>query len=130
MKALRNNLLLLFVLSLSPLFVKGQDFISIFKSGSYSALSGRMLDMVDIEINRDKKTVSKSVAVNMIKNRLDQFKPVEWEMMHKGESEEKSSKYVILKATNANGEGLRVFIHIVEEGGNKIVSRISFKKVL
>jgi len=110
--------------------LSAQDYITIFRTGSYGQLSAHLADNLDLEIKRDKSTVSKAEAIRLIRQRLNQFNPTEWETIHSGESEEKGANYFILKATNASGEGIRIFLHVKRIDGRQKVVSIRFRRAL
>lgn len=130
MKDLRNKILnLLLILTLS---VTGysQDFIQLLENGDYENLSHHLDTEINIEFNRNKETLSKSKAIELLSSKMSDFKPVKWEKMHRGNSSDKEDDYIITKIYNSNNEGLRLFIHIEEISGEKKICSMRFRKLL
>ncbi len=129
MNYLRHILSLVF-LSLFTLGIQAQDYLETFKSGSLSRLEYHLADNVDIELKRNKRSLSKTDAIAAIRKRLKEFGAVEWELMHKGASEGNSSNYIILKATKENGDALRISLRTKQIDGVKKVTSIRFRRAL
>ena len=130
MKAFYTLLTVTGFLFLGSLDLKSQDYRQLFTDKAYKRIQNHMDATVDIELRRNKSTVSSAEAIRMIRERLDVFAPVSWEKMHSGSTEENSARYLILKATNANDEALRIFIHLKEVDGQKKISSIRFRRAL
>ncbi len=107
-----------------------QDFNYLLESKSYNTFAKHLDDTITIEIDRKKVAYKKEEALNIIKKHLAKFNPVKWERMHQGESEGSDANYQILKAYNASGNSLRIFLYTKSVGSRSIVSTIKFRKAL
>ena len=127
-----KNQLLLLIFSFGMLTgsLQGQDFIGLFKSGVYEELKSHLKDQVKLEIDRDKKVVSRNEAIKAVKNKMEEFKAIEWEAMHNGSSSTSGSKYLIAKVYNERKEGLRFFLHLENINGVQKISAIRIRKLL
>ena len=110
--------------------LQAQEYMNMLESRSYKQFARHLDNYVQIEMRRDKEIYSKEEAIKRIANRLNQLDPVRWELVHKGESEEKAGSYLVLKAYNKEDDGLRIFLHMKEVEGMKKVSSIKFRKLL
>ncbi len=110
--------------------VVAQDYMNQLKGKSYTEFSTHLDDPIQLEIRRNKQTVSKDRAISLIKERLNQLNPVRWEMVHNGESEERKGRYLVLKAFNEQNEGVRIFFHMKQVKGKRKISSIRFRKLL
>ena len=123
-------LLLLFQIGTLCSTAKAQNILSLFKNADYTQLEQHMSSEVDVEIRRNRQNVTGKEALRMIQTRLNKFNPTDWELVHKGISDKKSDHYIILKATNALDEGLRLFVHWQNEGNRKKISSVRIRKAL
>jgi len=110
--------------------LSGQGYFDYFKAGDFEAIKVRLNDEVNIQINREKKTVSSQKAIEILKNQYNSFHPVKWEVLHLGESEDEDAKYFIAKMFNAQDEALRLFVHMEGNGASRKISSIRFRKLL
>lgn len=109
---------------------QSSEYMRIFKAGSYAELNRHMADEVHLEIGRTKEILDKSSAITKVRERLNRFGATEWEMIHRGESEQKDANYYIVKAGNSKSEGLRIFIHTSVEGSKRKITAIRFRRAL
>lgn len=109
---------------------QSSEYMRIFKDGNYTELNRHMSDQVQLEIGRSKENLDKSSAIAKLRERLNRFGAVEWEMIHRGESEHRDANYYIVKAGNSKGEGLRIFIHTSVEGTKRKITAIRFRRAL
>lgn len=126
----KQILILTLFLGFGTTQLAAQNFIKLLKTGEYAELSEHFSETVKVELDRDKKRVSKERAIKMLQTRMEKFQPVKWETMHKGSSEDKNSGYLIAKVYNANNKGLRVFIHLEEGRSSKRISGIRIRRLL
>jgi len=110
--------------------MNAQNFFEILKSGNYAELTQHMESSVKVEFNRDKKQLSKNAATDLIAEKLTEFQPVKWEIMHNGSSENEDSSYTIAKAYDKQNNGLRFFIHLEDGAESKTISAIRIRKLL
>ena len=110
--------------------VSAQDFIGLLQSNAFNKLETHLNTTVNIEIRRKKSTVSKTKAIGLLRAHLEEFKPVKWEVMHKGNNEESNDKYVIANIYNAEENGIRMFMHVESINGKSKVSSIRIRKLL
>ena len=110
--------------------ISAQDYMNMLSSKSYSQFANHLDQNVQLEIMKDKLILPKDQAINRISKRLNSLNPVRWELVHRGESEEKEGSYLVLKAYNDQDEGVRIFLHMIELDGKKKISSIRFRKLL
>lgn len=127
-----NRMICFFCLmyAVSPLTGQGAEYLEILKTRSYGELTRHLDSEVQMEIGRVKQSLDREETISKLKERLATFKPVEWELMHKGQSESKDANYIIIKTTNASGEGLRLFFYIKESDGRRKINAIRFRQAL
>jgi len=130
MKFYLNTVLIFLSLLFGMDSAVAQDYMNQLKDKSFTEFSTHFDDPIQLEIRRNKQTVSKDRAISLIKERLNQLNPVRWEMVHKGESEERKGLYMVLKAFNDQEEGVRIFIHMKQVEGKRKISSIRFRKLL
>jgi len=126
----KSFLILAMFLGLGTIQLSAQDFIQFLKSKDYTQLSEHFSSTVKVEFDRKKKNVSKTQALTLIQDKLESFQPVRWETLHKGSSEDKNAGYLIAKAFNAAGEGLRIFIHLEDGSDAKRISGLRVRNLL
>lgn len=108
----------------------GQDFVKYLEDADFQGFSKHLNESVVLQFNREKETVSKAKATELIRQRINRFNPVKWELMHRGVSEQKQGRYVIAKMYNDKEEGMRLFIYLEGKEGNKKISSLRFRKLL
>ena len=118
------------IYAFTPIVAQGPEYVKIFESKNYRELSKHLDSNVQVEIGRVKQSLSREEAVSKLRERLNSFKPMEWELMHKGESESNDAKYIIIKATNKAGDGLRVFLYVKDTEGRRKITAIRFRQAL
>jgi len=120
----------IFFLCLGSINLSAQDFVKILEAGNYTELVQHFNSKVKMELNRDKKVVSKSKAIDMLENEMTSFNPTRWESMHQGSSDDDKASYLITKVYNQAGDGLRIFIHLEKGQNKKTISGIRIRKLL
>lgn len=110
--------------------ISAQNFLRLLKNNNYSALLNHTNSKVKLEIDRKKQTKSAKAAIKIIEEKLNAFKPVNWERIHKGTSEGKDANYMIAKIYNQEGEGMRLFLSIDNDGGKRKISSIRIRELL
>lgn len=108
----------------------GQNFKQLFSSQDYELILSYTNPVVKFEINREKKKHKASVAINKVKEAIDKLGSVQWERVHKGMSDSRDANYVILKATNNKGDGIRIFISLENKGDEKRITSFRIRKLL
>ena len=100
------------------------------KNRNYTAIANKMAPKVNVQINRKKKLVSKEKAIQMLRTRLEEFNPIEWKLLHRGESEAENGRYMIAALTNEAGEGIRLFIQVEKSTNGPQISSVRIRKAL
>ena len=128
MKKLILSLTLFASLALTQL--NAQDYVKLLKTGQYQELAQYFSSQVKIEVDRNKKVLSRDKAVDMLQSKLESSGIVKWETMHKGSSEEENANYLIVKAHSSDQKGLRIFFQLDGGNGNKQISAIRVRPLL
>lgn len=102
-----------------------QDIAQQLKSNNTTGLSKHFDNSVEITIESQEGTYSKSQAAVVVKNFLDKNKPQGFEFKHKGASGT-NDKYAIgiLKTSSKN---YRTFISLKQSGSNYLIQEIRFE---
>ncbi len=128
-----KNLIRIFCIAILTLLggeINGQEYFEYFKNQDFSIIAKHLDDQVNIQVNRDKRIVTKQTAIEILRNNISSFNPISWELMHEGSSEGKKGNYFIAKMYNTSEEGMRLFVHLDGQGkGQKIIS-IRLRKLL
>lgn len=120
-----KNFIIIIAITLSfCVGVVAQDYMKVLNQKDYTSLVAYANSTVNLEIDRKKSTEKSSVAIKKIQEKLDSFNPIAWESVHRGASESKDAKYFIAEASNAAGEGLRLFFHLETVGEKRKISSI------
>ncbi len=106
---------------------KQHKIIQAYQDGDFSK---HFSDQVKLEINRKKGTYTNIKAANLISKKIKALKPVRWKKVHKGSSETDDANYIIAEAYNAQGDGLRIFVHFEDHGARRTISSVRFRRVL
>jgi len=111
----------------STMTVSAQDFVSYFKGQDFSTIESMLSPDVTVKINGDTKVKGISNGLKAIRKTLNTFSPTRAESKHKGNSQKAGNDYLIAKLFNANGETLRLFIHLENADGGKRICDIKMK---
>lgn len=84
-------------------------------------------EKIDFCIFEDQQFLPKSVAMKKMKEFLDKNKPVSIEVMHNGNSKDKSSQYKVAKLVTSQGS-FRIFIYSEGEIRSGSVKEIRIDK--
>jgi hypothetical protein len=96
------------------------------KSGSSKELSRHFNEMVELNINGNKSSYSKTQAEYVLKDFFKNNPPVDFQYVHQGASKE-GIKYAIGKYTYNDGS-FRVLVLVKQIKGNYLVDLIDFSK--
>ena len=110
--------------------VSGQHIIDLLKEGKYETFQSHLGDEVKVEFNRTKEVLNRRQALKKIQTRLTKFNPVSWKVLHNGIAKDDDSGYVILKATNSEGNGLRFFMSFDNVKGERKITAVRVRKLL
>lgn len=130
MKFSRYIALVIVGLLLNTSDAASQDYLAMLESNSYSEFGKYLEEEVDLELFRSKESLKKDAALAKLRERIKAFGPVRWELMHSGAAETTGSNYIIIKTYNKNDEGIRIFLHINAEDGQRKISSIRFRNML
>ncbi len=108
--------------------LSGQNLIAAFVNQDYNTISENLSKTVSIKVNNSKKVTGSNKAMQLIENVLTEFQPVRMENKHKGSSQNANSDYLITRLYNANGESLRVFIHLENHGKGKHICDVKIRR--
>ncbi|MBK8620198.1 MAG: DUF4783 domain-containing protein [Saprospiraceae bacterium] len=80
------------------------------KTSNMAVVETFLKEKIDFCIFEDQQFLPKSVAMKKMKDFLDKNKPVSIEVMHNGNSKDKSSQYTVAKLVTSQGS-YRIFIY-------------------
>ncbi|NNE25546.1 MAG: DUF4783 domain-containing protein [Saprospiraceae bacterium] len=129
MKNVLNTILFCFLFIWCNALVAQSAFDAL-ESGNYAAIAKKMAPEVNIQVDRNKKLVPKERAIQMLRIALEDFDPIEWEVLHRGASEADDDKYMIAALTNESGEGIRLFLQIEKYPEGPRISSVRIRKAL
>jgi hypothetical protein len=122
---------LFFLLSLLVVAdLDAQDYFAMLQNKSYKTFEAHLASTVQIEKRRSKQEVSKARAIEIVKKTMSELNPVKWEFVHKGVSEAQKDNYIVMKAFNAEGDGLRIFLYVHKAGDKREITAIRFRSTL
>lgn len=114
------------IISLGSL--SAQNLTEAFVNQDYDKIKSNLSKTVSIKVNNSKKVIGPSQGMQLIENVLSEFQPVRMENKHKGSSQNADSDYLITRLYNANGESLRVFIHLENYGEGKQICDVKIRR--
>lgn len=126
---LRNTFILISLSIMTIGTVTSQKTIELFKNQDYAAITAQLSE--DVELKADKGTKIKGITAvaQTLKEKLTAFAPVRIETRHKGSSEEDAGDYQIGKLYNAQGEGLRLFVHLENTAEGRRICAIKLRAI-
>lgn len=96
------------------------------KTGSSKALAGYLNEMVELSINGDKSSYSKTQAEFVLKDFFKKYPPTGFDYIHQGSSKE-GLKYTIGKYKYSGGS-FRVYMLIKQFKGKYLIDTLNFDK--
>lgn len=96
------------------------------KTGSSKALAGYFNEMVELSINGDKSSYSRTQAEFVLKNFFKKYPPADFDYIHQGSSKE-GLKYTIGKYKYPGGS-FRVYMLIKQFKGKYFIDTLNFDK--
>ena len=120
-------IILLIGLFASPTFAQEEEFdqiVKIVKSGNAKELVKKFAVKVELNINGDEATYSKSQAEAVLKDFFDKNPPVLFEVSHRGES--KGGLPYAIGELQSKSATFRVWIRLAKSSGKYLVSEMSF----
>ena len=96
------------------------------KTGSSKALAGYLNEMVELSINGDKSSYSKTQAEFVLKDFFKKYPPTGFDYIHRGSSKE-GLKYTIGKYKYSGGS-FRVYMLIKQFKGKYLIDTLNFDK--
>lgn len=127
MKTTYISTLLAIGLSFTATGLSGQDFIELFKTQDYEELSITLSEDVNLKMDDGSKVNGSKAVLSALKKRLGNFTPTTVETKHKGSSDARKTDYLIAKLFNAEGEGMRIFIHLENSPNGKKICDIKLR---
>jgi hypothetical protein len=124
-----KNIIIVFFLMLT-LGMNAQNETSFFaalKNNDTNVLDTYLEDNIDFCLFEDQQIMSKSAALAKLKTFLGNHKITGVEVIHKGSSKDKSSRYKVAKITT-NKDTFRLFVYASGEIGAKTVKEIRIDK--
>lgn len=97
------------------------------KTSNMAVVETFLKEKIDFCIFEDQQFLPKSVAMKKMKEFLDKNKPVSIEVMHNGNSKDKSSQYKVAKLVTSQGS-FRIFIYAEGEISSGSVKEIRIDK--
>lgn len=102
-------------------------FFAALKNNDTNAMESYLEDNIDFCLFEDQQILSKNAALTKLKNFLSNHKISSVEVIHKGSSKDKSSRYKVAKITTSK-ETFRVFVYASGEISTKTVKEIRIDK--
>jgi hypothetical protein len=125
---MKNLIFVLFLMSSGSIFSQSDaSFFTALKNSDIATLDSYLEDNIDFCLFEDQQIMSKSAALNKLKAFLSNHKISAVEVIHKGSSKDKSSRYKVAKITTSR-DTFRVFVYASGEIGAKTVKEIRIDK--
>lgn len=125
---MKNLIFVLFLMSSGSIFSQSDaSFFTALKNSDIATLESYLEDNIDFCLFEDQQIMSKSAALNKLKAFLSNHKISAVEVIHKGSSKDKSSRYKVAKITTSK-DTFRVFVYASGEIGAKTVKEIRIDK--
>jgi acylphosphatase len=125
---MKNLIVVLFLMSSGSIFSQSDaSFFAALKNSDIVTLESYLEDNIDFCLFEDQQIMSKSAALNKLKGFLSNHKISAVEVIHKGSSKDKSSRYKVAKITTSK-DTFRVFVYASGEIGAKTVKEIRIDK--
>jgi hypothetical protein len=125
---MKNIVVLFFLVMTSGLNAQNEaSFFAALKNNDTSIMDTYLEDNIDFCLFEDQQIMSKSAALTKLKSFLTNHKISAVEVIHKGSSKDKSSRYKVAKLTT-NKDTFRVFVYASGEIGAKTVKEIRIDK--
>jgi len=102
--------------------------VEAFNTLNVEQLDAHMDNTVDITLNGDYRSLSKSKAIQEIKNFLLAEGSISTKRRHKGNSKENNSDYKVLLLKTSLAK-YRVFVYTEMQNGKKLIKELRFDKV-
>ncbi len=87
-----------------------QKFFNALKTMDMPVVESYLSEKTDITVIDDQQILSRKSASSKLKNFLELHKPQSWELMHTGNSKDKTSQYKVVKLFTIQGT-FRVFVY-------------------
>jgi len=122
------NIIVFSVLVLGMGTLGAQSQFEIFKNQDYSAIEAMLSKDVSVKINSGSKIIGFKKGIAAIRRELSDFAPIRMESKHEGSSEANDDNYLIAKFFNAEGERMRIFIHLENSGNSKRICDVKIRR--
>lgn len=121
--------LFLFIALFITIHTYGQEvqFFDAVKTDDFASVLSLMDNRLEVCINDDQDLYSKNVAIQKIKNWINQVEIVGIKPMHGGESEGKKSHYKVAKLDTKQG-AFRLFVYVENRGSLSKIKKIQIDK--
>lgn len=125
---MKNIVVLFFLVMTMGLNAQSEaSFFAALKNNDTNIMDTYLEDNIDFCLFEDQQIMSKSAALTKLKNFLSSHKITGVEVIHKGSSKDKSSRYKVAKITT-NKDTFRLFVYTSGEIGTKTVKEIRIDK--
>jgi hypothetical protein len=125
---MKNIVVLFFLVMTIGLNAQSEaSFFAALKNNDTNIMDSYLEDNIDFCLFEDQQIMSKGAALAKLKTFLGNQKITSVEVMHKGSSKDKSSRYKVAKITT-NKDTFRLFVYASGEIGAKTVKEIRIDK--
>lgn len=104
-----------------------QAFFNAIKAVDMTTVESYLEDKIEFCIYEDPQFMTKQAAITKLKSFLTTNKPTSIEIMHKGNSKDRSSQYKVAKLTTTQGV-LRIFVYSTGSVSQKTIKEIRIDK--
>jgi hypothetical protein len=120
-------LILLLAASIQGFSQSESAFFTALKNNDSATMESYLDDKIDFSFFEDQQMLNKSVAISKLKNFLSSQKVLSVEVIHKGSSKDRSSKYKVAKLTTST-DTYRVFVFSAGDFDAKSIKEIRIDK--
>ncbi len=105
----------------------GQDYESTLKNQDFATLEALLTNDVTVKVAKEDKVKGKAEGIKAIRNAISTFNPTSAKSRHNGKSVTAESDYVIVNLQNADGDSMRVFVHLENSTEGKRICDIKIR---
>jgi len=125
----KNMFILVGMILATATTLSSQSYIELFKNQNYEGIYTHLSPEVELKIDKDDKIKGANKVMQALKTKLSAFSPTKIETSHKGSSSENDGDYLIGKLYNAQGAGLRLFVHLENSAQGRRICAIKFRDI-
>ncbi len=122
-------LIILSFLFLGQFALSGQDVAQLLKNQDFDQIGLLLSSDARLKVDNGQRIKGADAVLRGIEKTLSTFVPTRIEKNHKGSSEVEDSDYIITKLYNDQNQGLRIFVHIAEQGSSRKISEIKVRSI-